>query len=100
MESFVFFLKLIQYVTCKTIHLTVLFFNGITTLVLTSMLNPSAVEESALLSILPSHRGDAGQHDDATHHTEIQRQPGCCQECQPQSGSLHQGQELVGKCIV
>lgn len=57
------------------------------------MLHSTAVQESALLSILPSHCGDAGQHDDATYHSEIQRQPGCCQERQPQSSRLHQGRE-------
>lgn len=53
----------------------------------------SAVQESAFLSIFPSHSGDSGQHDDAAHHTEIQGQSGCCQKCQPQPGSLHQGQD-------
>lgn len=55
--------------------------------------HPPVVQESALLILLPSHCGDAGQHDDAAHHSEIQRQLGRCQKCQSQSSSFHQGQE-------
>lgn len=57
-------------------------------------LHPAVVQKPALFCVLPTQRRDAGQLDHATHHAEVQRQPGCCQKCQPQPGGLHQGWDL------
>lgn len=54
-------------------------------------LHRAVVQKPALLCLLPSLCGDTGQLDHATHHAEIQRQPGCCQKRQPQPGGLCQG---------
>lgn len=54
--------------------------------------SPVGFEEPAFLSVLLSLCGDTGDHADASHHTEIQRQPGSHTKRQSQPRSLHQGE--------
>lgn len=51
----------------------------------------TALQKPAILCLLPPSLRDTGSHIDATHHSEIQRQPGRSKQCQPQPGSFHQG---------
>lgn len=51
-----------------------------------------AVQKPTFLSLISPHSRDLGEYADASHHAEIQGQPGCNTQCQPQPGYLHQGQ--------
>lgn len=51
----------------------------------------AALQEPALLCVVLPRGGDAGEHADATHHAEIQGQPGRGPQRQPQPGGFHQG---------
>lgn len=53
---------------------------------------PVGFPEPAFLGVLLSLCGDAGHHDDASYHTEIQRQPGRHSKRQSQPRCLRQGE--------
>lgn len=50
-----------------------------------------ALQEPAFFCVLLPCSGDSGQYANATHHPEIQGQPGRSTQCQSQPGCFHQG---------